>query len=344
MTRRESVGILCSLAVALVTSGVSCQSVTGFRRHPMPRRHPQRTYNTQPAAVAPAAPAPLPAAPETSGPPLNVAESAGPNTPVRPTPREAMPPPAMDIQPAPQPVPGSVPIPTPEPGFAKLRLLHQQAAERCAALPTYTAQLRRREQINGKDKAEEVMLFKFRQEPWSVYFKWTGPHCQGREVVYVKGRHGGMIHTLLAKGDVPLMPAGKVMSLLPDHRFVVASSRHSITEAGIGTMVEQFGRLLSKQETGDSRHGTLRYAGPVRRPELPQVLEAVEQTISAGSETPLPRGGKRHWFFDPANQLPVLVVTYDHSGHEVEFYCYEGVQGPVALGDDDFNPEKLWKR
>ena len=32
------------------------------------------------------------------------------------------------------------------------------------------------------------------------------------------------------------------------------------------------------------------------------------------------------------------------AGHEVEFYCYEQLQGPVALSNDDFNPEKLWKR
>ena len=47
-------------------------------------------------------------------------------------------------------------------------------------------------------------------------------------------------------------------------------------------------------------------------------------------------------FFDPNHRLPVLVLTYDEQAHEVEYYCYDRIQFPVKLDDEDFNPEKLW--
>jgi len=41
-------------------------------------------------------------------------------------------------------------------------------------MDSYIARLTRREQVNGKKQPEEIILFKFRQQPWSVYFKWLG--------------------------------------------------------------------------------------------------------------------------------------------------------------------------
>jgi hypothetical protein len=68
----------------------------------------------------------------------------------------------------------------------------------------------------------------------------------------------------------------------------------------------------------------------------------VEQQIPPGCEPALPKGGRRWVFIDPANNLPVLLITHDDKGHEVEYYCYDLVQYPVKLDDSDFNPELLW--
>ena len=70
--------------------------------------------------------------------------------------------------------------------------------------------MRRREQINGKDKPEEVMLFKFRKQPRSVYFKWIGPAGNGREAIWVDGQHESKLHTLLAAAR-----AGVGVAVLP---------------------------------------------------------------------------------------------------------------------------------
>jgi len=35
------------------------------------------------------------------------------------------------------------------------------------------------QQVTGKDGPEEVLLFKFRKEPWSIYFNGSGRKGQG---------------------------------------------------------------------------------------------------------------------------------------------------------------------
>lgn len=307
-----------------------------------------------PTLTAEAAPVGGPALPVTpasrqSGkiPPLPGAESDPPPLPAG-APRPAA---AVEDPSSPPPIPSVVkpsvapvtPAPVGEP-MPQLRALHKKAAAKFATIDSYVARLRRREQINGKDKPEELMLFKFRKEPWSVYFKWLGIEGHNRECIYVKGRYGNLIHTLLAEGDVLLMPAGKKISLSPTSPLVTSRSRHSITNAGIGSMIEHFGKVLDALEAGDKRYGTMKYLGQLRRPEFEQAHVAVEQAIPPGAETTLPQGGSRLWLFDPESGLPVLLVTTDDKNHEVEYYCYDRLQYPVKLDDDDFNPDRVWKQ
>jgi hypothetical protein len=224
---------------------------------------------------------------------------------------------------------------------ARLRLLHQQAAARYAGIDAYVVQLRRREQVHGRDKPEELIRFKFRKQPWSVALKWIGSEGQGREVVYVKGQYENKIHTLLARGDMPFAPAGKRIALAPDSIFVRSASRHAITEAGLGNLIERFGQVLEATEKNPQAFGTLKYQGLLKRPEFEGQLEAAEQIIPPGVEPHLPRGGRRLWLFDPATHFPAGVLTWDDKSHEVEFYSYEQLQYPVQLDPDDFNPERL---
>jgi len=224
----------------------------------------------------------------------------------------------------------------------KLRELYNQAALRFATIDSYVARLRRREFFKGKDQPEELILFKFRKQPWSVYFKWLGAEGQGREVLYVKGQHGNMIHSLLAAGDMPFAPAGKHMALSPDNIFVRSASRHSITEAGIGVIIEKLGVILESQERGEKKLGPLAYQGQRKRPEFESPLDVVEHTLPPGLEPQLPSGGRRWTFFDPVSHLPVLMITHDEKGHEVEYYCYDRIQFPVKLDDLDFDPDRLW--
>jgi hypothetical protein len=264
--------------------------------------------------------------------------------PLQPAGPDLSPAPAKAVPPAVLPAAQSVPtVPAVETnGLATLRGIHQQAVTRYASIDSYIVRLRRREQVGGKVKPEETLLFKFRKEPWSVYFKWLGKDCYGREAVFVKGRYEGKIHTHLAAGDVPFMPAGKRLAFAPDNPLVRGSSRHSITEAGVGNILERCSLLLAALEQGDERLGKARHLGRVQRPEFPNPCEGVEVVLPPGAEPQLPRGGRRLVLFDVTEHLPVLVQTFDEGGQEVEYYCYDHFQFPVRLDDDDFNPDRLW--
>jgi hypothetical protein len=257
-----------------------------------------------------------------------------------PAPQPAAPPPAPPViatTPSPPAAPPAVPA-------VPLRQLYRQAAERYAGIDSYIVRLTRREQVRGKNQPEEVILFKFRKEPWSLYFKWLGPAGQGREVVYVKGQYENKIHTLLAAGDHPLMAAGNRIALPVDSILVRSASRHPITAAGIGASIDRIGALLDARDRGDQRPGTLNDLGLQTREEFPHPLDTVEHVIPPGVEPELPRGGRRLYYFDPESHLPVLVQARDDRGQEVEYYRYDRFQYPVKLDNDDFDPDKLWAR
>ena len=243
----------------------------------------------------------------------------------------------------------SAPLKFPEPltkaaddPATRIRELYRVALQSYAGIDSYIARLRRREQVNGRDRPEEVILLKFRKQPFSVYLKWLGKENAGREVIYVKGQYEDKIHTLLAAGDMPLTPAGKRIALSPESIFVRSASRHSIHETGFGTIIESLGAALEAMDKGSSRGGSFKYLGPVKRPEFEAACEAVEHLIPAGVDPQLPRGGRGVTLFDATTRLPALLVTQDETGREVEYYCFDRLQYPVRLDDEDFNPDKLW--
>jgi hypothetical protein len=224
----------------------------------------------------------------------------------------------------------------------RLRLLHRQATHRISLMDTYALRMRRREAVGGKTKPEEVIECKFRQAPFSVHMKWVGTEGKGREVIYVQGQHDGMIHTLTAAGDIPLLPGGQRFRVSPDSAMVRNRSRHSIKEAGIETLVERFGKLV-EDHTRSAGQRPLRYVGLLKRPEFEQKVECVFQVIPAKSEAAFPNGGQRLWFFDGELGLPVLIVSLDEQKREVEYYCFDRFQYPAHLTDADFHPDRVWK-
>lgn len=324
-------------------------TLTGCFNPPLGARYLPEAYHPAPRA---AAPTDQPAAPELRIPGDSAVRQAGGDVPLVPVPpvpvgngtlppasRPAAQPAILPAAFAPAP---ATPTPVP-PGGSSVRQLIQQAAASYAGVDSYIARLTRREVVNGKNE-EEVMLFKFRKEPWSVYFKWLGETGKGREVVFVKGQHGGQIHTLLAAGDHPLRPAGSRIALAPDSVFVRMASRHPVTEAGIGASVDRLVTLLAAIERGDSRRGTLTDLGTLSRPDFTGPLAVIEHSFPAGVDASLPRGGKRIYGFDPENHLPVLVTARDEKGQEVEYYRYDKIMYPVKLDDVDFDPDKLWSK
>jgi len=224
-----------------------------------------------------------------------------------------------------------------------LRVLHERAAAQHAKMDSYIYRFKRREAVNGSKRPEELMLVKLRREPYSVYLKWLGNQSKGREVIYVDGKYENKLQVLTADGDVPFVPAGKHMTFAIDSILVRSNTRYPITETGLAPLIDRFGKAVAGVEKGDPSEGTLKYLGKVNRAEFKAQVEAVHQVLPANPNSNLPKGGQRWWYFDASSGLPVLFITHDPDG-EVEYYCHDHIQSPVHLDEDDFNPDRLWKK
>lgn len=232
--------------------------------------------------------------------------------------------------------------------LATMKRIHQAAAAAYAKIDAFEARLTRRETINGKPNPQEVIRFQFRQQPYSVHLKWIGgdPDAFGREVIYVQGMYQNKMHIKPSKGDSPFPVR---VSFAPDDSTVRSKSRHDIREAGMAQAVNHMGAVLKAIDQNPSNRPRLKYLGGIQRAEYASKMEAIEETIPPKIEQLFPQGAKRTYFFDttvgaPSTGLPVLVVAFDHTGREVEYYCFDRFLFPVRFNDGDFDPDKVWSK
>src|SRR5262249_37770425 len=145
-----------------LTRGLRTRPLDDFEPAGPTLRIPAEPSPTQPIVQASAT---APAPPSATAPP---APRAGPD--LAPPPSS---PPGPALNPPPMPTPGPISQPANDPLVA-MRRMHQQAVEQYNGIDSYIVRLTRREQVNGKNHPEEVLLFKFRKQPWSLFFKWIG--------------------------------------------------------------------------------------------------------------------------------------------------------------------------
>jgi hypothetical protein len=330
------------------------------------------TAQQQPAAPQPAAPQPAPplqiADPpppmsvsqqlsslpaEEPAPPLLSREPTSPSVggkaitgdpadqqpPLEPTRRPSLLPPLPGRM---QPVPDSPSGTLPNPAAAPLRALERLAAERLAGTPAFIARLRRREQVDGKQRPEELILFKFRLEPASIYMKWLGNEAKNRELIYVKGQHDDMLHVFLAANDPSGLSAnGRRTVMRPDSPSGLGKERYPVCETGVAALIARFGKLVDAVERGDDKVGSVKSLGSVKRPEFDAPVVAVMHLIPPGVDSGLPKGGQRLWYFDATLRFPVLVIAHNAQGQEVEYYCFDNILFPARIEEEEFNPAKL---
>ncbi|HMP58658.1 MAG TPA: DUF1571 domain-containing protein [Gemmatales bacterium] len=243
----------------------------------------------------------------------------------------------------------SVPLPDPSlvvpDSLDRVESVFARAEQRYAGIHSYIVRFKRREMIGEQALPEDNLLFKFRKEPFSIYMKsLEGSPTTGRELLYVRGRFNNQWQVRAGRFDI--LPGMRWEMDLSSPRATM-NSRRTLDEAGFGNMIGRFGKAIAAMKEGSQPTVTLGYIGSQARPETPQSLECVLQTLAPGKEKHLPQGGRRYWFF--ANEpkaaeyaLPVLIVTLDDQDREVEYYFSDRICVNVNLGDRDFDPDLLW--
>ncbi len=211
-------------------------------------------------------------------------------------------------EPEPEPVPSesSYPIERPAPTMADAVRLIEAAREHFAGVRDYTCRLVQRERVGGSLPPESVCEMEVRTQPFAVHMKWLEPRSMlGQEAVYVAGRNGGRMRARSAG----LLGAVGFVSLDVNDSRARRSSRHAITEAGLGNLIERF----AAGWPNDVRHGGTQVriddyvvAGrPCTRVE----------TVHPANPDGFFLFGRSVVYFDKENQMPVRVENYDWPKH-----------------------------
>jgi len=223
------------------------------------------------------------------------------------------------------PVLGRAEDPAPLLDEAMARLRAAQAAY--AEVRDYTTVLHREERVRGEMKEPEVIRLKFRK-PFQVYLKWIGPLHEGREVLYADGWNQNrlMAHEGGALGFITL-------SLDPNGSLALKSTRHPITDTGIGRLLEVVSESMDRALAAGELE--ISYARP----------NSVYGRPTRQIEGRLPPDPQKGYYaprvvmdFDLELQLPIRVAIYDAEDRLLERYGYEDLRLNVGLSDRDFDP------
>jgi len=208
-----------------------------------------------------------------------------------------------------------------------------RAKDAFAKVKDYSCRLVKRERLEGELSPNHVIDLKVRNDPFSVSMVWQEPKdLQGQEVVYVAGKNDGK---MLVKPGGVLGSVGFLALPIDDPR-TRKTSKHKITEAGIGNLIE-------KCEAGWTMERKLKvttvkvaaYTYAKRR------CTRVELTHSGKA------GGQiKHYknvvYFDEKTSLPIRVENYgwpcddDQAPPLVESFSYVNLRLGVGLEDAAF--------
>jgi len=242
----------------------------------------------------------------------------------------ANPPDTPPSSPPPNPGPAGAASPLDEP----LRLI-DEARKSYQNVRDYSCLLVKRERIEGQLQPDNVIAMKVRSRPFSVYLHWKAPRdMTGQEVCYVEGRNNGQmrVHSQGVLGVVGFV------SLAPDDARGQKNSRHLITEAGIGNLIERFAGYYEME----------------RRVNLTQVRIGhydynKRKCIRVETIHPDNRGGQFHTYrsilyFDKETHLPIRIECYDWpkqsgsaDGDLIEVYSYADLRLNAGVADEVFD-------
>ncbi len=235
----------------------------------------------------------------------------------------------------------------------------RQALKKLDGIRDYSAYFLKRERVDGKLGPLEYAIVKVREKPFSVYMRFVKPESvKGREALYVKGKHDGM---LLA--HEPATDYIGTVKLDPQGGLAMRGQRYPITEAGFRNLaVKLIERGEKEKKRGADCKVTFRKNASINdRPAT--VIEVLHTRRRPDDEFYRVR-----IYIDNELQIPTRYVAHDwpeKPGGEpvlLEEYTYLNVKLNQGFTNHDFDitnkeyrfpaigflgrhiPEGLWKR
>jgi hypothetical protein len=214
-----------------------------------------------------------------------------------------------------------------------------EAKTNFANVRDYTGTVVRQERIGGQLQPEAFIDVRIRQQPFSVCMKWTSPkQLAGQEAIYITGKNNNEIR---AKGTGFLAIAGYVSLPTNDPR-ITKKSRHSITESGIGNIIDVISRSYEIERRLPASQVQVTFGDYAFQQRPCTRMELTHHVFNAQLYC-----GRCVVYFDKALKLPVRVEVYDWpkpngnpNGELLECYSYINLKFNLGLTDAAFeNPE-----
>jgi hypothetical protein len=193
----------------------------------------------------------------------------------------------------------------------------------------------KRERLRGQLQPDNLIEMKVLTQPFSVYLRWMAPQSSaGQQACYVAGRNNGMmrVHSTGLAGVVGFI------SIDPRDPRATETSRHAITEAGIGNLIERFGQRWEVERQ-------------LNRTQVRVAEYMYNQKRCTRVEVAHPDRGNGQYsfyrsvvYFDQEKHLPIRVENYDWpraggpaDGDLLESYSYVDLRVNTGLGPAAFN-------
>jgi Protein of unknown function (DUF1571) len=238
---------------------------------------------------------------------------------------------SAESAPAPEPRRPATPA-RPKPSLQDARDILARSEAKLKSLATYQVKMSRVERVDGRLQPEEEVVLSIHRQPREVRLQWTSGPSEGREVIYSTRVDDRSLFVHMPKSAIPL----PTMKMAVDSPMVMKSSRHSITEAGFDTIIDNLRKSVDQADDANTARGRAAYRGV----EKPPGLDRPSHVFTRRS----PNGETWTVFIDARTMLPTMVVAKDPSGQLDEKYVYrEVVENPAELASADaFDPDRRW--
>jgi len=209
----------------------------------------------------------------------------------------------------------------------------EQAQAAMKNVKDYTATFSKKELV-GKKLIQQTMEMKFREKPFSVYFRYTSEDERGREVIYVDGKYNNelVLHETGLKG------LAGTLRFKPSHSMVMAENRHQITDVGISNLLKMAAAQLERDLT-DPDLVTKVYPR-AKLDDIPCTAIVIKHS-RPGQDWPY---SDIRLYFDQETRLPIHAERHGWPRREgdkaplLEEYTYRNLKLNVGLRDIDFDP------
>lgn len=216
-------------------------------------------------------------------------------------------------------------------------LLLEHAETELANYDDMTATFHRQERIDGVLMEPNVMQLKVRNEPYSIFSRWTTPH-EGREIIWRPDANDGMIVVYPGGPRAWLLPEVKVD---PYGDQAMSENRRPVSELGIWKFAHRLleGRRLDLDEPGIDVWMTQNqriadrdcYCFTILAPQQTETARYYKTVVFIDRETELPLGCQL--FGWPESETADAVPPLEES------YVFEDLRVGVGLTDLAFDAD-----